>query len=116
MIAEITVERKYQSRAFLILPISFSVANTLGPCKSLIGTVVDFIMNLITSSVIGGLLADPATTLPRIFGEGAVWGFSWIQKYPYALPSVLNAVTLTITTLLVFFALEEVCYTDLLLT
>lgn len=33
MIAEITVERKYQSRAFLILPISFSVANTLGPCK-----------------------------------------------------------------------------------
>lgn len=33
MIAEITVERKYQSRAFLILPISFSVAGTLGPCK-----------------------------------------------------------------------------------
>ncbi|KAI0384980.1 MFS general substrate transporter [Hypomontagnella monticulosa] len=88
MIAEITVERKYQSRAFLILPISFSVANTLGP-------------------LIGGLLADPTTTLPRFFGEGAVWGFSWIQKYPYALPSVLNAITLTITTLLVFFALEE---------
>ena len=33
MIAEITVERKYQSRAFLILPISFSVAATLGPCE-----------------------------------------------------------------------------------
>lgn len=33
MIAEITVERKYQSRAFLILPISFSVASTLGPRK-----------------------------------------------------------------------------------
>ncbi|KAI1077794.1 MFS general substrate transporter [Whalleya microplaca] len=88
MIAEITVERKYQSRAFLILPISFSVANTLGP-------------------LMGGLLADPATTLPGFFGEGAVWGFSWIEKYPYALPSVLNAITLTVTTLLVFFALEE---------
>ncbi|KAI0839536.1 MFS general substrate transporter, partial [Hypoxylon sp. FL0890] len=88
MIAEITVERKYQSRAFLILPISFSVANTLGP-------------------LMGGLLADPTTTLPGLFGEGAIWGFSWIQKYPYALPSVLNAVTLTITTLIVFFFLEE---------
>ncbi|KAI1391910.1 MFS general substrate transporter [Hypoxylon trugodes] len=88
MIAEITVERKYQSRAFLILPISFSVANTLGP-------------------LMGGLLADPATTLPGFFGEGAVWGFNWIAEYPYALPSVLNAVTLTITTLIVFFALEE---------
>ncbi|KAI1409928.1 MFS general substrate transporter [Hypoxylon sp. FL1857] len=88
MIAEITVERKYQSRAFLILPISFSVANTLGP-------------------LMGGLLADPATTLPGLFGEGAIWGFSWIREYPYALPSVLNAVTLTVTTLIVFFFLEE---------
>ncbi|KAI1379205.1 MFS general substrate transporter [Hypoxylon crocopeplum] len=88
MIAEITVERKYQSRAFLILPISFSVANTLGP-------------------LMGGLLADPASTLPGFFGEGAIWGFSWIEKYPYALPSVLNVVTLSITTLIVFFALEE---------
>ncbi|KAI1098942.1 MFS general substrate transporter [Jackrogersella minutella] len=88
MIAEITVERKYQSRAFLILPISFSVANTLGP-------------------LMGGLLADPATTLPAFFGEGAVLGFSWIQKYPYALPSALNAIALTVTTLIVFFSLEE---------
>ncbi|KAI1449170.1 MFS general substrate transporter [Annulohypoxylon stygium] len=88
MIAEITVERKYQSRAFLILPISFSVANTLGP-------------------LMGGLLADTSRSLPGIFGEGACFGFSWIQKYPYALPSVLNAITLTITTLIVFFALEE---------
>ncbi|OTA62875.1 MFS general substrate transporter [Hypoxylon sp. EC38] len=88
MIAEITVERKYQSRAFLILPISFSVANTLGP-------------------LMGGLLADPATTLPGFFGEGAMWGFNWIQKYPYALPNVLNAITLTITGFIVFFFLEE---------
>ncbi|KAI0113808.1 MFS general substrate transporter [Hypoxylon sp. NC0597] len=88
MIAEITVERKYQSRAFLILPISFSVANTLGP-------------------LMGGLLADSAKTLPGFFGEGAIWGFKWIQEYPYALPSVINAMALTITTLIVFFFLEE---------
>ncbi|KAI1483455.1 MFS general substrate transporter [Daldinia eschscholtzii] len=88
MIAEITVEKKYQSRAFLILPISFSVANILGP-------------------LMGGLLANPATTLPCLFEEGAIWSFDWIQEYPYALPSVLNAVTLTITGLIAFFALEE---------
>ncbi|KAL7621599.1 hypothetical protein AAE478_008924 [Parahypoxylon ruwenzoriense] len=88
MIAEITVERKYQSRAFLILPISFSVANTLGP-------------------LIGGLLADPATTLPGLFSEGAIWEFGWIREYPYALPAVLNAFALAITALIVFFALEE---------
>ncbi|KAI1658734.1 MFS general substrate transporter [Daldinia decipiens] len=88
MIAEITVERRYQSRAFLILPISFSLANILGPLT-------------------GGLLADPATSLPYLFDEGAIWSFGWIQKYPYALPSVLNAATLAITGLVVFFALEE---------
>jgi hypothetical protein len=33
MIAEITKEKKYQSRAFLILPMSFNVAGILGPSK-----------------------------------------------------------------------------------
>ncbi|KAI1827627.1 major facilitator superfamily domain-containing protein [Xylaria intraflava] len=88
MIAEITVERKYQSRAFLILPISFSVASTLGP-------------------LMGGVLADPALTLPGIFGEGGIWGFDWIFKYPFALPSLINTVTLSVTTLIVFLGLEE---------
>jgi hypothetical protein len=31
MVAEITKEKKYQSRAFLILPMSFNVASFLGP-------------------------------------------------------------------------------------
>lgn len=38
MIAEITVEKKYQSRAFLILPMSFNVAGMLGPRKPAILT------------------------------------------------------------------------------
>ncbi|KAI1160849.1 major facilitator superfamily domain-containing protein [Nemania serpens] len=88
MIAEITVERKYQSRAFLILPISFSVAGTLGP-------------------LMGGLLADPVLTLPGLFGEGAIWGFDWITRYPYAVPSLINTVALAITGSIVFFGLEE---------
>lgn len=31
MISEITVEKRYQSRAFLLLPLSFNVASMLGP-------------------------------------------------------------------------------------
>jgi hypothetical protein len=56
---------------------------------------------------LGGVLADPATTLPDIFGPDSCLGFSFLQKYPYALPSLLNALFLTITTYIVFFGLEE---------
>jgi hypothetical protein len=33
MVYENTIEKKYQSRAFLILPLSFNVAGVLGPSK-----------------------------------------------------------------------------------
>ncbi|VUC26224.1 unnamed protein product [Clonostachys rosea] len=56
MIAEITKEKKYQSRAFLLLPMSFNVAGILGP-------------------LMGGLLAEPQMTLPGIFGENAPLAF-----------------------------------------
>lgn len=59
----------------------------------------------------GGLLADPILTLPGLFGEGAIWGFNWIFNYPYALPSLINAITLAITGLIVVLGLEEV-HTD----
>jgi hypothetical protein len=60
------------------------------------------------SLVMGGVLADPVLTLPGIFGEGAIWGYDWILNYPYALPSLINTVALTLTGLIVFFGLEEV--------
>ncbi|KAI9646395.1 hypothetical protein NHQ30_004387 [Ciborinia camelliae] len=88
MVAEFTKEKKYQSRAFLILPMSFNVAGILGP-------------------VMGGLLADPAMTLPGLFGEQAVFGFKWLQSYPYALPGILNAIFLATTGAIVFLGLEE---------
>lgn len=59
----------------------------------------------------GGLLADPVLTLPGLFGEGAIWGFDWITRYPYAVPSLINTVALAITGSIVFFGLEEV-WTD----
>jgi hypothetical protein len=55
----------------------------------------------------GGMLADPATTLPDIFGPEGCLGFSFISSYPYALPALLNVLFLTITTYIVFFGLEE---------
>ncbi|KKY36510.1 putative mfs transporter [Diaporthe ampelina] len=88
MISEITVERKYQSRAFLILPMSFNVAGILGP-------------------IIGGWLADPSMTLPGWFGPGAPFHSPMIEAYPFALPSIMNAVFLFVTFLAVFFGLEE---------
>lgn len=94
MISEIIVDKKYQSRAFLILPMSFNLANMIGP-------------------VMGGFLADAPTSLPGFFGEGAILGFDWIRAYPYALPSVLNAVALGVTAIVVFFSLEEVSLTTL---
>lgn len=88
MIAEITKEKKYQSRAFLLLPMSFNVAGILGP-------------------ILGGLLADPASTLPNVFGPDGCLAFGFIESYPYALPALLNALFLIITTYIVFFGLEE---------
>ena len=91
MISEIIKDKKYQSRAFLILPMSFNLANIIGP-------------------VMGGFLADPANTVPSLFDEGAIFGFQWIQDYPFALPSVLNAVSLGLSAMVVLFCLEEVSW------
>ncbi len=55
----------------------------------------------------GGLLADPATTIPGLFGPKAAFGMQWLRKYPYALPGVLNAIFLTTTAAFVFLGLEE---------
>jgi hypothetical protein len=56
----------------------------------------------------GGMLADSNKTLPGLFGEKSVFGFQWIRDYPYALPSLVNAVSLSIVTLIVVLFLEEV--------
>lgn len=57
----------------------------------------------------GGLLSDPVTSYPAIFGPQAIFGLRWMETYPYALPSILNAIFLAITTGVVFLGLEEVC-------
>ena len=55
MISEIIREKKYQSRAFLLLPMTFNIGVIIGP-------------------LLGGLLADPVGTYPGIFGPHGTLG------------------------------------------
>ncbi|KAF7925849.1 hypothetical protein BELL_0006g00110 [Botrytis elliptica] len=83
MISEIVKEKKYQSRAFLILPMCGNIGTIIGP-------------------ILGGILADPAGSYPSVFG-----GIKWLEKYPYAPPNLLSALFLASACLAVIFALEE---------
>ncbi|KAJ5204694.1 uncharacterized protein N7498_005573 [Penicillium cinerascens] len=92
MIAENVKEKKYHSRAFLILPIGFNIASLFGP-------------------VMGGMLADPVRSFPRLFGPNSSFGgengVQWLEKYPYALPMLTNFVCLCGCACLVGYGLEE---------
>ncbi|KAH7074217.1 major facilitator superfamily domain-containing protein, partial [Paraphoma chrysanthemicola] len=92
MISEIIKEKKYQSRAFLILPMTFNVGVIIGP-------------------ILGGLLADPVASYPSIFGPGSVIGgkdgVKWMKHWPYALPNLTSAIFLLFSALAVIFLLEE---------
>ncbi|KAI9834397.1 MAG: hypothetical protein M1819_003008 [Sarea resinae] len=92
MIAEIIKEKRFQSRAFLLLPMCFNIGVIIGP-------------------VLGGLLADPVGSYPKIFGAGSVYGGKdgvwWMKKWPYALPNLLSACFLFTAAVGVFLGLEE---------
>ncbi|KAF2837542.1 MFS general substrate transporter, partial [Patellaria atrata CBS 101060] len=92
MISETVKEKKYQSRAFLLLPMTFNIGVIIGP-------------------VLGGLLADPVGSYPSIFGPNTFFGgkdgVAWMMKWPYALPNLLNACFLSLASLSVLLFLEE---------
>jgi len=83
MVAEVVVEKKYHSRAFLIMPMCFNIGIIVGPA-------------------IGGILADPASTYPGLFGR-----VEWMRRWRYALPNLASAVFLCMSMLLGFLFLEE---------
>ncbi len=84
MISEIVREKKYQSRAFLILPMVANIGSIVGP-------------------ILGGLTSDPAGNYPAWFG-----GNWFLEKFPYAPPNLISAIFLSCAALAVFFGLEEV--------
>ncbi|KAK0702630.1 major facilitator superfamily domain-containing protein [Apiosordaria backusii] len=83
MISETVQEKKYQSRAFLLLPMTFNIGTIIGP-------------------ILGGILSDPAGSYPSLFGD--IWFF---RKFPYATPNILSALFLLCALLLVWLLLEE---------
>ncbi|KAF7904134.1 hypothetical protein EAF00_001468 [Botryotinia globosa] len=92
MTSEIIREKKYQTKAFLLMPIMFNVGILFGP-------------------LIGGWLQDPVHTFPSAFGSGSKLGgkdgVGWMMKYPYALPNLFNAFLLLLSLFLVILGLEE---------
>lgn len=92
MISEIVKEKKYQSRAFLLLPMTFNIGVIVGP-------------------LLGGLLADPVGSYPALFGPGGTFGGEkgvWLfTKWPYALPNMVNATFLFSSAMLLILGLEE---------
>lgn len=89
----LTINR-YQTRAFLLLPMCYNIGVIIGP-------------------IFGGMLADPIRTFPGLFGPGSVFGgkngVEWMQKYPFALPNVLSAIFIFISTVAVLLGMDEVC-------
>ena len=63
------------------------------------------------SLVIGGLLADPVTHYPGLFGANSIFGgpdgVTWMKEFPYALPNLLSASLLLIEAVVVFVGLRE---------
>lgn len=93
MISEIIREKKYQTKAFLIMPVTFNVGVLVGP-------------------LLGGWLQDPLHTFPKTFGPGSPLGgkhgVTWMATFPYALPNLVSASFLLSSIILVILGLEEV--------
>jgi hypothetical protein len=71
-----------------------------------------FNIGVIVGPILGGSLADPVRSFPRIFGPGSLFGGKegvwWMQQWPYALPNVLSAFFIFFSVLAVFLGLDEV--------
>lgn len=95
MISEIVRVKKFQSRAFLLLPMTFNIGVIIGP-------------------ILGGLLADPVGSYPSLVGPGSTFGGKdgvwWMQRWPYALPNLVSAVFLSFSALTLTLGLEEVSF------
>jgi hypothetical protein len=67
---------------------------------------------LANGACLGGMLAEPVTSYPGIFGPGSLIGgengVQWMTKYPYALPNLISAWFLIGSALVVILGLEEV--------
>ncbi|KAI0424169.1 major facilitator superfamily domain-containing protein [Xylaria sp. FL1042] len=83
MVGELVTKPEHEPRAFAVMPFVWSMGTIIGPA-------------------IGGILADPHQTWPRIFTQN-----SWFTIFPYLLPNVMCAALLFVSIILGWFLLEE---------
>lgn len=83
---------RFQSRAFLLMPMCFNVGVIIGP-------------------ILGGFLADPISSFPKTFGPGSSFGgkdgVQWMTNYPYALPNLVSGVFILCSAFGVVLFLDE---------
>lgn len=75
---------RYQSRAFLLLPMTYNIGVIIGP-------------------ILGGVLSDLAGTYPGLFGD-----VEFFKRYPYATPNLLSAFFLFSAMVSTWLCLDEV--------
>ena len=78
------MDSRYQSRAFLLLPMTFNIGVIIGP-------------------ILGGILSDPAGSYPGLFGH-----IEFFRRFPYATPNLVSAFFLFCAMMGVWLCLEEV--------
>ena len=83
---------RYQSRAFLLMPMCFNVGVVIGP-------------------IMGGFLADPISSFPSTFGPGSTLGgkdgVGWMTAFPYALPNIISGIIISLSAFGVITGLDE---------
>jgi hypothetical protein len=104
MISEIIRDKKFQSRAFLLLPMTFNIGVIIGMQCTVLASLAHFADHrLYVGPILGGLLADPAGNYPASFGS-----IAWLKQWPYALPNIVSSVFLFLSATIVLLGLEEV--------
>ncbi|KAF3015286.1 hypothetical protein E8E14_007092 [Neopestalotiopsis sp. 37M] len=92
MVSEVVADKRYQSRAFLLLPMCFNVGVIIGPLLS-------------------GFLADPIHSMPGIFGPGSLLGgedgVEFLERFPYALPNLFCSFVLGAAAFGIILGLDE---------
>ncbi|OTA98014.1 hypothetical protein M426DRAFT_326315 [Hypoxylon sp. CI-4A] len=83
MVSEVVKERRYQAKAFVLMPLAYNIAAIISP-------------------MVAGLLADLAGQYPQSFGQ-----LSFFRRFPYAPPAMASASVVLMAFLLVFFKLKE---------
>ncbi|KAH8655508.1 major facilitator superfamily domain-containing protein [Xylariales sp. PMI_506] len=83
MVSEIIKERRYQAKAFILMPFCYNIA-------------------VITSPMVAGLLADLPGQYPETFGQ-----ISFLRRFPYAPPAIASSMVVLVAFLLAFFKLKE---------